>query len=218
MSDSVSRLVCALAVMAIAAGAICLALGLHSGRPKGGGVRITQTEMMISTMSASLSQYLRDNGVYPPDHNDLCDTGAECLVYYLGGPDVNRDKSPELHMEKTYYEFKEMNLTDHDGDGWHEVSDPWWRPFIYRSGPNGGIADAPLPRHRKDSYDLFSVGPDGRTGKPADYPVFDNAPECYRHATGPKSFYEAAYNDDYDGNSKAPLKEAPASADDVANF
>ena len=187
---------------------------------------------MISSMGMSLSQYKQDYGVYPPDHDDVRDKCSECLVYYLGGGAVNPDKpysdgpnDESNHLKKTYFDFKIKLLNDYDGDGWQEFVDVWKRPYIYNVGVNSGTADPPesrcpggSPRHRVGSYDLYSVGPDGRTGNMVDYKVLDDFPNCVEGDIGPDSFYEAACNDDFDGLTTAPPKDAPGSADDIANF
>jgi hypothetical protein len=109
--------------------------------------------------------------------------------------------------------------------------DPWDHPMIYSSGKNGGWADQGRvwyygdkdcsPRHRRDSYDMYSVGPDGKTGedKGNDKLTFQSYPKCLQgDATGNQSFYRAACNDEYDGDKSAPVSLAPGSVDDIANF
>ena len=187
------------------------------------------TSATISSMGMSLSQFKQDEGVYPPDEDSYRDKFSECLVYYLGGGAVNSkrpyssDPDDETnHRNKSYFDFKTKHLSDYDGDKWEEFMDPWDHPIVYNVGINGGVKTAPTwrcpggrPRHRRDSYDMFSVGPDGITGK-GDRSQF-NYPTCLVNG-GRSSFYGFTVDDEWDGLTTAPVTEAPGSLDDIANF
>jgi len=176
-------------------------------------VRVTTAKQMVATMGAALSQYHRDKGVYCPDSysGSPRQNCAEELVHFLGGPAVNRFKSA-YRLEETYYDFKEDFLADTNNNGWQEMVDPWYRPMIYYAGPNSGDSSAKKPRRRADSYDLFSIGPDGLTGNKSDYNSF-SYPSCLRN----NSYYTVAYNDDNDGRVDAPHDIAPGCKDDITN-
>ncbi len=174
-------------------------------------VRKTVTKQMVATMGASLSQYYRDRGFYCPNKQSPRKSCAENLVHYLGGPAVNRLKSA-YRLRETYYDFKPEFLADFNNNGWQEMVDPWYRPFIYYAGPNSGDASAEKPKRRGDSYDFFSVGPDGVTGDKKDYNKF-RYPSCLVTL----DYYEIAYNDEYDGRLDSPGNIAPGCRDDIPN-
>lgn len=215
-------------ILLIPVGVGFLARGLHATRSS------HLLPMAVRTMdglATALGQYKADYGVYPPDCDSVRDKCSETLVYYLGGPNVNRSQpqttGPEddmYHLKTTYFEFNEYYLRDKDNDGWQELMDPWQRPFIYNVGVNGGTAGPPesrcpggKPRHNKDGFDLYSTGPDGLTGKSADYNIFAG-PASLRTVKPVNSFYEAACNDESDGDPSAPVEAAPGSADDISNI
>ena len=174
-------------------------------------VRKTVTKQMVATMGASLSQYYRDRGFYCPNKykNRNC---SENIVHFLGGSAVNRTKSGE-QLKVTYYDFKPDFLADFNGNGWQEMVDPWYRPMIYYAGPNSGDPSAAKPWRRADSYDFFSVGPDGVTGDKSDYRSF-SYPSCLK---GGGTFYAIAYDDQYDGRVDSPDNIAPGCKDDITN-
>ncbi|HUW33334.1 MAG TPA: hypothetical protein VM223_17125 [Planctomycetota bacterium] len=172
------------------------------------------TAVMLSNLQVALAEYQRDNGVYPPDRGagemDKC---SETLYFYLTGSDVdstNNSLRSELRSSrrnaKAYFDCKQEYLADYDGDGYYEMLDAWGGPWIYVApGPGRQQPD------RRTSYDLYSVGPDGKTGDSwnAAGNAFELPPD------DPASFYRQAADDPKDGDAASGARY---SADDIANF
>ena len=123
------------------------------------------------------------------------DVPAEALVFFLGTQfakqsgrngdmDVNTPGSPSANAlswtgadkgevfasitPDAYMEFKRDKLKDYDGDGFDAFVDPWGYPYIYNGPGNYGGGTNGNPVHNRSSFDLFSVGPNGRTNQAAD--------------------------------------------------
>lgn len=167
---------------------------------------------MLNNLLVAIADYHRDNGVYPPDSGDGdLDKCSETLYFYLVGCDVdspNKELRERLRRErmnaKVYFDFKKELLKDYDGDGRWEAVDAWGKPWLY-------VFTSPHPPfHRKTTYDLYSVGPDGKTGT-----AWKESRKMLKlSATDPASFYYQATDERVDGDSMA----VKYPADDVANF
>ena len=152
--------------------------------------RIATTEALIKRVGMALELYCRECAYYPPDYiaieqaKDGPFTDIYCLSFngdeYIPVPD-RRAYPPEA----LYYYLAHGYLTDRhpmlrlssrtevmdvNNNAMPEIVDPWGRPLLYnrRSFPgfssyyiyyNGGGE----PRNNVNTYDLFSVGPDGQT-------------------------------------------------------
>ena len=91
-------------------------------------------------------------------------------------------------------------------EGPPHARDAWGGPWIYVApGPGRQQPD------RRTSYDLYSVGPDGKTGDSwnAAGNAFELPPD------DPASFYRQAADDPKDGDAASGARY---SADDIANF
>ncbi len=107
--------------------------GAQMARRKGA---ITAAKAKIASLDTSIAMYESDLGVYPASGNANL---AKALSQGGGEPD----------WQGPYEDFKETELVN------GELVDPWGRPYVYVS-VNGGS-----PKHRSNSYDLYSLGPNG---------------------------------------------------------
>ena len=108
--------------------------GAQAARRKGA---ITKAKTMIASLETAIAQYEGDLGGYPP-------SGIENLVGAL------QDDPGDADWGGPYMDFK---VSDLEGG---ELIDPWGHPYVYVS-VNGGA-----PQHREHSYDLLSLGPNGK--------------------------------------------------------
>jgi len=198
-----------LLLLVVAAGFLLPVLGRFGCNPS---KAIAAT--ILSNLQVALADYHHDFGVYPPDRGDGdMDKCSETLYFYLSGEGVDASKDnlrAELRSSrrdtKVYFDFKEEYLSDYDGDGYWEVIDAWGQPWIYVV--TGGTRQ---PYHHPESYDLYSVGPDGRTGRTwnAGHKMFELPPD------DPGSFYQQASDGPDDGDTTSGARY---SQDDLANF
>jgi len=190
--------------------------------------KITMAASMLSSLETALAEYQKDTGVYPPEvGSGNLDKCSETLYFYLSGltvdsPDTGKRKAFRLERKtaKPYFDFKRDYMGNHDGDEYYEAIDPWGSPWIYIRGMYPGKAstwsrlgdpDDRRPFHRKNSYDLYSVGPDLKTGK-----KFTVSGDMYKQGpSNEKGFYYQAGNEYEDGLNTA---DARYSLDDIANF
>jgi len=152
--------------------------------------RISATESLIQRLSGALEMYRRREVFYPPDYIPAT-TGAEpTKLLRFDGSDIPVELSAARYpAEALYYYLAHKHLSDHHpfvtlaGDettdlnhnGTPEIVDPWGRPLLYnRRAFPGHDSDyfnfAGNPRHNSDSFDLYSIGPDGQTGTNDDIP------------------------------------------------
>ncbi len=87
------------------------------------GARVEETKEQLRIFQAALSQYQSQFGTYPPSLGTGENAGIEAMLGCLrtrenGGPFVRK------HIVKGW-------LTDTDGDGRQELSDPWGNPWIF---------------------------------------------------------------------------------------
>ena len=183
--------------------------------------RIAVAASVLANFEAALVDYFKDHGVYPPEKVGGWDKCSETLYFYLSGKDVKDSKSTngdkyesERRHAKVYFDFNRDYLEDYDDDGRYEAVDPWGQPWIYirgafygQAGTWSGLGDSDtmLPFHRKSKYDLYSVGPDGKTGSNW------NEDAAADYSNGPNvanSFYRQAGNELQDGTG----------SDDISNF
>jgi len=170
--------------------------------------------VMLSNLEVALADYHRDFGVYPPDRGDgEMDKCSEALYFHLSGSDVDasngklRDQLKASRRDaKVYFEFEKHYLKDYDGDGYWEIVDAWGQPWIYVAA--GGVRQ---PFHHPDAYDLYSVGPDGKTGRTwkASRKMFALPPD------DPGSFCRQASDEPEDGSASSGAEH---SQDDIPNF
>ena len=185
---------------------------------------------MLSNLQVAIADYHRDTGVYPPEKgpSDL-DTCSECLYFFLVGSDIDSPLKGSIAAMRTtrkyakvYFDFKKEYLANYDNDKNWEAIDAWGSPWIYVRGsfPNkpatgtSGIGETTSigtkPFHHRTSYDLFSVGPDGRTGS-----TWPNNSSFASGPTSPNSFYKLGAGARECGDAGSGAKY---SQDDIANF
>jgi type II secretory pathway pseudopilin PulG len=146
--------------------------------------KLQMTDRLLSGLKVAIETYRQYQGAYPPDwipastrlHKSTIfdpeteklansfrpdppvQCTAEALVYYLG------------HSSPSWLnETREWKMTDLNGNGLREVVDAWGRPFLYDRLPFGDelgydCPDSSGPIHNVRTYDLFSIGPDPKTG------------------------------------------------------
>lgn len=107
--------------------------GAQSARRRGA---VTKAKAMVAALETAIAMYEGDVGDYPPSGN------AELVAALQEG-------GGETDWSGPYMEFKQEELKS------GELLDPWGRPYVYVS-INGGA-----PEHRKKSFDLASLGPNG---------------------------------------------------------
>ena len=185
--------------------------------------KITLAKSMLSNMEAALADYFKDHGLYPPEFVDgSLDKCSETIYFYLSGMDVDSPQSSKRdglrnarEAVKVYFDFKQRYLEDYDDDGHYEAVDPWGQPWLYVRGmypgkPNtaGGMSQTNhgRPYHHRSSYDLYSVGPDGKTGDIDDW--HDESKTFEYGMQNLRGFYFQA-GDEYEDGLKP---------DDIANF
>ena len=113
--------------------------GAQAARRRGS---VTKAKATIAGIETAIAMYHGDLSTYPP-------TGNATLVTALS------EGSGEADWMGPYMEFKSEDLQA------GELVDPWGKPYVYVS-VNGGS-----PSHRQRSYDLSSLGPDGKDGQGA---------------------------------------------------
>lgn len=181
--------------------------------------KIALAKSMLGQLETALADYTADHGAYPPEKTPALDKPSETLYFYLVGMDIsspNKSNQEKLRRElkdtKVYFEFMRNYLEDYDNDGNYEVVDPWGRPWIYVRGDydgEPGTSRNAWPLHNGDSYDLYSVGPDGRTGTPTRKKKWKEDARTYEYAPDRSgSFYLQAADEYEDGMDP----------DDIANF
>ena len=108
--------------------------GAQTARRRGA---VTKAKATIAALDAAIAMYQGDMGAYPPSEN-------AGLVEALSG------ESDDPDWQGPYMEFKEEELEN------GELLDSWGAPYLYIS-VNGGS-----PKHRTRSYDVYSLGPNGK--------------------------------------------------------
>ena len=98
---------------------------------------VTKAKATIASMDTAIAMYQSDMGTYPP-------SGNQKLVSAMSSDPSDKD------WMGPYQEFKQEELVN------GEVIDPWGRPYVYISTAGGS------PKHRTNSYDLYSLGPNGK--------------------------------------------------------
>ena len=191
--------------------------------------KVTLTQTLINNLSLAMQEYNKDFGVYPPEidtaNSKKMDKPSETLYYYMVGKDIEAPSSSKqitfrrdrLHV-KVFMNFKREQLEDHDGDNYYEVCDAWGQPMIYvrgaypgKASTSSGLGNNGKPFHKVSSFDLYSVGADGKTGKTWK----DRADIFKAEASNAESFYKQAANEAEDGLNTSGCK---FSLDDIANF
>ncbi len=98
---------------------------------------VTKAKAMIAGLETAIAMYQADLGAYPPSGNQPL---VQALTTDPNDPD----------WMGPYQEFKQDELIN------GELVDSWGKPYLYVSS-NGGS-----PEHRIHSYDLSSIGPNGK--------------------------------------------------------
>ena len=185
------------------------------------------TAVMLSNLQVALSDYHRDFGLYPPEIGAPVVNCAEALYYYLVGSDFDSPKADfgksirnKRQYCKAYFDFKKEYLADYNRNNYYEAVDAWGQPWMYIRGmimgkpaTGSGLGNNGKPWHHTKAYDLYSVGPDGKTGARGTWSMAANG-FAQPPGTG-SSFYKQAGNDKEDGDASSG---ALYSQDDIANF
>ena len=168
---TLAELLVVLAIIGILSGFLLPVIGHIRNRTK-----IALAKSMLSQLEVALNEYFTDHGAFPPEKTPALDKCSETLYFYLVGMDIaspnetaRRKYRGQRANTKPYFEFMGNYLEDYDNDGNYEVVDPWGQPWIYVRGAypgRPGTSRHAKPLHHRNSYDLYSVGPDGRTGTP----------------------------------------------------
>jgi general secretion pathway protein G len=108
--------------------------GAQAARRRGA---VTKAKTTVAALETAIAMYEGDLGAYPP-------TGNAELVSAL------QDDPGDVDWNGPYMEFKHDELKD------EQLLDPWGHPYVYVS-VNGGS-----PEHRSRSYDLCSLGQNGK--------------------------------------------------------
>ena len=107
--------------------------GAQAARKRGS---VTKAKTTVAALETAIAMYDGDMGQYPK-------TGNDTLVSAL------QDDPKNVKWNGPYMEFKQDELKE------GQLIDPWGHPYVYIS-VNGGS-----PEHRKHSFDLYSLGPNG---------------------------------------------------------
>ena len=95
---------------------------------------------LVGALTKAAEAYELDQAVYPT-------SGNANLVKALRSKEGKR---------LPYFEFAKNQLNDKG-----EVLDPWGHPFVYINNTDKSAPKGWTP-HRKNSFDLYSFGPDGK--------------------------------------------------------
>jgi len=215
------ELLVVIAIIGILAGLLLPVLGTVTDSAKA-----TATASMLGNLRTAIDMYFKDEGTYPPDATAQHDKCSEALYFYLIGQEVsspNASRRQSLRAQRAgqtvYMDFHVNSLGDFDSDNYYEIIDEFGNPWIYVRGPypgkakvssTGNPAENYRPWHRRNSYDLFSVSKDGKTG--TRWNTHSRMFEWGPNNSG--SIYKQA-TDEYEDGLKS---EGGYSADDIANF
>lgn len=176
---SMIELLVVIAVIGILAGILLPVLGKMRERGK-----IAATMAMIKNLEVAIRQYDFDFGQYPPDANaamsgtidPMYNTGAECLVFFLGTPFRKMPiKANHVQASKNggpYFEFRDDRLAD-VGEDFDVIVDYWGTPIEYDNLRDDQWQDCSTfgtdPRDgdgkNMNSYDIWSFGPSEGSSK-----------------------------------------------------
>lgn len=145
---------------------------------------ITETRALVDSLSMALDRYRTVWNVYPPDKTPLLDKSSEALVSALSGSSIVWGPStPATYPWRNnayydssgtgratyyvFYDFKDSDLADLDGDKAPELVDHWGKRLVYNAGTTSSDTQTNqygVPRHGLKKYDLFSAGPNKTFG------------------------------------------------------
>ncbi len=160
------ELLTVIAVMAILAGLLLPALRRARAR-----ARTAAAESMIASLQVALSMYNMDYGMYPAstaadatqnNGNSFGTTAANNLVAALTAPTLG---GPYMELRGSDLDTEPTNNLSHR----NVVLDPWGRAYVYtaRRPEAGGDASGgpfhPHPDPLDNTYNIYSLGPDGMT-------------------------------------------------------
>jgi prepilin-type N-terminal cleavage/methylation domain-containing protein len=178
------ELLIVISIMAILAGILIPSITVVRQQAK-----IAGAQSLIKRLEAAIVSFESDHGYYPPDavetgtalydpvQPDLSSLATtpitadqvppQALYYYVTNGFVG-ENAPYTTIARgaEAYFFDEVFTQRLPA-----IVDPWGRPFLYNRKPRGTTGNFKTdsgvkikPRHNPDSFDLFSVGPDGQTG------------------------------------------------------
>ncbi len=108
--------------------------------------RIQNTEMRKTQIIAVIHSYETDFNDVPPSVGEDGIAGCERLMEVLQTDEKNGP----------YLRAKDVKTVDSNGNGLFEIADDWGKPFRYLNRKDYG-----RQKPNRDSYRLWSVGPDG---------------------------------------------------------
>jgi type II secretory pathway pseudopilin PulG len=178
------ELLIVISIMAILAGILIPSITIVRGQAK-----ISTAQSLIRRLEAAIISFESDHGYYPPDAietgtglynpvqpdlSSLATTAItaaqvppQALYYYLTNGFVGENAPYTVIARGSEAYFFDEVFTER----LPVIVDPWGRPIIYNRKPRGNtgnfLTDGGVkikPRHNPDSFDLFSVGPNGQTG------------------------------------------------------
>lgn len=145
----------------------------------------------------------------------------EALCYILANANLGdmpyvAQGFPKAARQAPYLRLaRDKERLDLDDDGLPEIVDAWGRPFLYNRPPfpNGHFFDNcdyaqpsgndGKPYHNTQSFDLYSVGPDGQTGPPEGETGHDPLPDPIQNLDG---FCANAMDQDSDGDQDDDIR------------
>ncbi|MFC1805747.1 type II secretion system protein [Planctomycetota bacterium] len=194
------ELLVVVSIIAVLAGILLPAIAAVSRAAKVAGA-----QSLISRIEIAANQYQKDQTHFPPDcislgtykylnpfdgspHTPGIALPPEAVYYYLSNPFV---------AAKPYIQFAQgAEATDYNRNDLPEVLDPWGRPILYNrgrfpgkaynvfnyAGPTQSSTDYEAadgkPWHKRESFDIYSLGPDGTTGGRDGTSGKEEPPDC----------------------------------------
>jgi type II secretory pathway pseudopilin PulG len=178
------ELLIVISIMAILAGILIPSITVVRGQAK-----IANAQSLIKRLEAAIISFESDHGYYPPDaieadtplydrvQPDLSSLQTtpittdqvppQALYYYLTNGFVGENAPYTIIARGSEAYFFDEVFTER----LPVIVDPWGRPILYNRKPRGDTGNFKdsggediEPYHNPDSFDLFSVGPDGQTG------------------------------------------------------
>jgi len=152
---TLAELMIVVAVMFVLATVITLNLVKATNRAK-----VSEARTFIGKLELAISMYKMDTGSYPPDEK-----GSASLRRALD-PDENDPIRNTPGWKGPYLEFKdnEVNSKGELLDPWNKGKDDRKHIYVYRADLDNDSFTCP-PFHNKTSFDIYSKGPDGKSGK-----------------------------------------------------
>ena len=160
------ELLVVITVIAILAGMLLAGI-----RAASRAARRNATKQLLRQVATAVAGYHDTHGERPPERTPGASRlySPECLAVFLGAgllpteAGFASDAKRAIRSKRSFLTLKSSLVTDENKNGFPEVVDAWGLPIVYNRAPfsphNANFADANLPLHNPNSYDLFSCGP-----------------------------------------------------------